>query len=150
MRQKSSIRVIFVAFAVLALLAGCVPPGAGGIAVQAPYARPAPNIGGSGGAFMVIANKSGQADRLLSASSSAAKMVELHETIMESGVMKMVHQPQGFEIPAGGMLELKPGGKHIMLMNLVAPLEAGQTIQITLKFEKAGDMTVNVPVRDMK
>lgn len=150
MRPRSFIRVVLIAFTTLALLTGCVPAGVGGIAIQDPYARPAPNAGGNGGAFMVIANNSGQADRLLSATSPAAMMVELHETIMENGVMKMVHQPQGFEIPAGGKVELKPGGKHVMLMGLKSALEAGQTIQITLKFEKAGEMTVNVPVRDMK
>lgn len=150
MHQRSFLRIVCVAFAVFSLLTSCVPPGAGGITVQEPYARPAPNAGGNGGAFMVIANNGGGADRLLSAASPASKMVELHETVSEGGVMKMVHQPQGFEIPAGGKVELKPGGKHIMLMNLAAPLEAGQTIQITLQFEKAGAQTINVPVREMK
>lgn len=150
MRSPAFARFTLIVFVTLTLLTGCIPPGAGGIVVQDPYARPAPNMGGSGGAFMVIANNSGQADRLLSATSPIAKMVELHETIMEGEVMKMVHQPQGFELPAGSKVELKPGGKHIMLMNLVAPLEAGQTIQITLKFEKAGEQTISVPVREMK
>lgn len=150
MRQRNQICIALVALAMLALLTGCVPAGVGGIAVQDPYARPAPNVGGNGGAFIVITNHGSQADRLLSAASPAAMMVELHETIMESGVMKMVHQPEGFEIPAGGKVELKPGGKHIMLMGLKNPLEAGQTIQITLKFEKAGEMTIDVPVREMK
>ena len=150
MRPSVFARFALITFIALALLTGCVPPGAGGIVVQDPYARPAPNAGGNGGAFMVIANNGSQADRLLSAASPVAKMTELHETVTENNVMKMVHQPQGFEIPAGGKVELKPGGKHIMLMNLVAPLEAGQTIQITLKFEKAGEQTIAVPVREME
>ena len=85
----------------------------------------------------------------MSASSPAAKTVELHETVDENGVMKMVHHPEGWEIPAGSTLELKPGGKHIMLIGLTAPLEAGKKIQMTLNFEKAGAQTIEVPVQAM-
>lgn len=139
MRLSGSIGLVIVLFRAL-LAAGCSPSGTG-IVVQDPFARPAP-AASSGGAFMTIVNNSGQADRLVSAQSPVTMMVELHETVTEGGVMKMVHQPQGFEIP--------PGGKHVMLMGLKSALEAGQNIQITLKFEKAGEITVNVPVREMK
>ena len=82
-------------------------------------------------------------------SSPAAKTAELHETVDENGVMKMVHHPEGWEIPAGGTLELKPGGKHIMLIGLTAPLVAGEKIKVTLNFEKAGAQTIDVPVKAM-
>ena len=61
--------------------------------------------------------------------------VELHESINDNGVMKMEPHPEGFEIPAGGTLELKPGGKHVMLLGLVKPLAVGDTIELTLNFE---------------
>jgi hypothetical protein len=128
------------------LAAACVP--AGGVVIKDPFARASPAGAPTGGAFMTIVNN-GQADRLVSASSPAAGTVELHETVDENGVMKMVPRPEGWQIPVGGSLELKPGGKHIMLINLTAPLEAGKTIQITLNFEKAGAKTIEIPVKAM-
>lgn len=148
MRPSIAIRLIAIVAFLAVLAAGCGQPKTG-ISVQDPFARPSPGTG-NGGAFMVLTNNSNQADRLVSAQSPAAMMVELHETIDDGGVMKMVPQPQGFEIPAGGKVELKPGGKHVMLMGLKNTLEPGQTIQITLKFERAGEMTINVPVQAMK
>jgi copper(I)-binding protein len=144
---------ILVAVLLLLVAAGCAPlpatsPAAGpGIAVEGAFARPSPSEGGTGGAFMTIANNSGAADRLIRASSPAAKMVEIHETIDDNGVMKMRPVAGGFEIPAGGKLELKPGGKHIMLMGLTAPLTEGGEVEITLTFEKAGEVTVKAPVK---
>jgi copper(I)-binding protein len=142
--------------AVLLLLsaAGCVAlpaatsPAAGpGITVKGAFARPSPSAGGTGGVFLTITNNSGAADRLVGASTPAAKMVEIHETIDDNGVMKMRPVAGGFEIPAGGELELKPGGKHLMLMGLTQPLTEGGEVEVTLKFEKAGDVTVKAPVK---
>jgi periplasmic copper chaperone A len=118
----------------------------GSIAVNGAFSRAAPKDG-TGGAFMTITNNGSQADQLLSAASNASQMVELHETFDDNGVMKMRAQPQGFEIPAHGKLELKPGGKHIMLMGLASALEPGKDIEVTLLFEKAGPVKVVVPVR---
>jgi hypothetical protein len=129
------------------LVSACVA--AGGVTIKEPYARSSPMAAETGAAFMTITNNGSAADKLVSASSPAAKTVELHETVDENGVMKMVHHPEGWEIPAGGSLELKPGGKHIMLIGLNAPLEAGKTIQITLNFEKAGAKTIEIPVKAM-
>jgi periplasmic copper chaperone A len=148
-------RVAVVLFVVL-LAAACVPvtpanpPAAapsGGVTVADPFTRAA-TAGGNGGAFMTITNGSGQADRLVSAQSPAAGTVEIHETYDDNGVMRMRPVPGGFEIPAGGKLELKPGGKHIMLIGLTAALEAGQEIELTLNFEKAGAITLKAPVRE--
>ena len=139
---------------VVLLAAGCVPvagvPDVGGILVKEPMSRPSPMGAKTGAAFMTIVNNGKTADRLLSASSPAAKAVELHETVNADGVMKMEPRPEGFEIPAGGTLELKTGGKHIMLIDLVAPLEAGKTIEVTLTFEKAGQVKVMTPVKPMQ
>lgn len=133
---------------VLLLAAGCgAPTTSPAITVESPFARPSPAEGGNGGAFMTIVNAGGTADRLVSGQSSAAKSVELHETTEEDGIMKMRPVPGGFEIPANGRLELKPGGKHVMLIGLTAALAAGQTVEITLNFEKSGAIKLEVPVR---
>ena len=133
---------------VLVLAAGCGAQSASpSVTIEGPYARPSPSEGGNGGAFMTIVNTGGTADRLVSGQSSASNTVELHETTEEGGVMKMRPVPGGFEIPANGRLELKPGGKHVMLIGLTAPLVAGQTIEITLDFEKSGTIKLEVPVR---
>ena len=120
-----------------------------GISITDPMARPSPLEGGTGGAFMIIRNGGGQGDRLRSATSPAAQVVELHETVDDNGVMRMVPQPDGWELGPGSQLELKPGGKHIMLINLVRPLKPGDTIEVNLNFDKAGPIKVQVPVKDM-
>jgi copper(I)-binding protein len=111
--------------------------------------RPAPLAGGTGAAYMMIVNPTDTADRMVAVSSPVAKVGEMHETVDDAGVMRMIPQPDGFEIPAKSMVELKPGGKHIMLIDLVAPLEVGQEFELTLTFEQAGEMTFTVPVMDM-
>jgi len=152
--MRTSAHWRFVSFMLMViLLAGCTAlPAADStqsapvISVSEPFARQSPSEGGNGGAFMTITSRGG-ADRLVGASSGWAKTVELHETINDGGVMKMRPVPAGFEVPASGALELKPGGKHVMLIGLTKPLVGGEEIEITLRFEKSGDVTVKVPVR---
>lgn len=117
------------------------------IAVQDAYARSASPTAKTGAAFMMIHNDGGDADRLVSASSDAAVRVELHTHEEDAnGVMKMIHVEEGFELPADGDIMMKRGGKHVMLMGLTDSLEHGETISITLTFETAGDVVVEVPV----
>ena len=99
------------------------------------------------GGFMKIENK-GAADQLLSASSPAAGEVQLHEMSMEGQVMKM-RQVKDIPVPAGGAVELKPGGMHLMFMNIKTPLTAGETVPVKLKFAKAGEVEVKMPVNAM-
>jgi len=114
------------------------------VKVEQPWARPTVEGQMAGGAFLKIQNQGG-ADRLLAASSSAAGMVQLHSMAMDGNVMKM-REVEAIELPAGKTVELKPGGLHIMLMGLKAPLKAGSSVPLTLKFEKAGAVTVNLTV----
>ena len=100
------------------------------------------------GGFMKIENKTGPADQLLSASSPAAGEVQLHEMAMEGNVMKM-RQVKDIAVPAGGAVELKPGGLHLMFMNIKAPFSAGETVPVKLKFAKAGEVEVKMPVNVM-
>ena len=99
------------------------------------------------GGFMKVENK-GVVDLLVSASSPAAGEVQLHEMAMEGNVMKM-RQVKDIAVPAGGAVELKPGGMHLMFMNIKAPLVAGETIPVKLKFAKAGEVEVKFPVNAM-
>ena len=99
------------------------------------------------GGFMKIENK-GAADQLVSASSPVAGEVQLHEMAMDGNVMKM-RQVKDIAVPSGGAVELKPGGLHLMFMNIKAPLTAGETVPVKLKFAKAGEVEVKMPVNAM-
>lgn len=88
----------------------------------------------------------GEADRLLSATSSAAKEVQVHETIVDGASMKMQELADGLPIPAGGMVELKTGGYHVMLLDLVEPLKEGAEMTVTLTFEKAPPIEVTAKI----
>jgi periplasmic copper chaperone A len=116
----------------------------GAIAIGHPYARATVPGQPAGGGFLKLENK-GDADRLLSASAGVSGSVELHSMSMEGDVMRM-RQVDAIELPAGKTVELKPGGFHIMFMGLKAPLKAGDSFPLKLKFEKAGEVTVDVKV----
>ena len=98
-----------------------------------------------GAAYMVIKGGS-RADRLIGASSERADMVHLHDVVEEDGVAKM-RSTEAVEIPAGQRVELAPKGRHLMLMGLDAPLVAGQTFTIVLRFADSAEQTVTVTVR---
>ena len=116
----------------------------GSIKVENAYTRAtAPGQQVAGG-FLKIENK-GAADQLVSASSPAAGEVQLHEMAMDGNVMKM-RQVKDIPVPANGSVELKPGGLHLMFMNIKSPLAAGETVPVKLKFAKAGEVEVRMPV----
>jgi len=115
-----------------------------GTSVDKAWARETPPTAKSGAAFITIHSTTG--DRLLSVASPAAKKVQLHTHIEENGVMKMTHVIGGIEIPEGGMVALKPGGYHIMMMGLNGPLKKGSMVPMTLTFEHAGDIEIMAPV----
>lgn len=145
-------RVLPLLFSMLALvgLAACGGAKGAQIEIEGAWSRPSPKMAGAGAAYMTLKNSGSEADKLLSAESPAAEFVELHESFMdENQVMRMRPVEGGYiEVPAGGEAELKAGGLHIMLINLVEPLEDGATIQLTLNFEKAGEIEIEVPVGD--
>lgn len=117
------------------------------ITVTDAYARAASPAAKSGAAFMQIINSGPEDDRLIGAASEAAVKVELHtHKDMGGGAMRMMQVEEGFSVPAGGMHALARGGDHVMMMGLTAPMVQGETVTLTLTFEKAGDMVVEVPV----
>jgi copper(I)-binding protein len=118
---------------------------ANGIAIEQPWARAAIQ-GGTGGVFLTIRNTGSAPDRLVSASSPVPRVTEMHTTIRDGDVMRM-QQVQAIDIPAGGSVTLRPGGLHLMLIGLSAPLRAGESVPVALTFEKAGAITVSVPIQ---
>ncbi|MDP3084166.1 MAG: copper chaperone PCu(A)C [Rubrivivax sp.] len=112
--------------------------------VEAPWARPTVEGQAGGGGFLRIVGGP-TADRLLSAQTEVARSVELHSMAMDGNIMRM-RQVDAIDVPAGQTVELKPGGLHLMFMGLKAPLKAGSSFALTLRFEKAGEQRVDVKV----
>ncbi len=99
----------------------------------------------AGAAYVSVMNHAAEADTLVSAATPAARTADIHMTENADGVMRM-KAAGPLEIPAMGTLEMKPGGYHIMFMGLKQPLKEGDTLDVTLTFEKAGQVVVKVPV----
>jgi copper(I)-binding protein len=97
-------------------------------------------------AYLTIRTTDGKPDRLLRAESPVAGKVELHTNLIENGVAKMRQIP-AIEVPAGAPAELKPGGLHIMLLGVKGTIKEGESVPLTLVFERAGTLTISVPVR---
>lgn len=162
---------LVLALALGASAAACSSSG-GSLTVTGPWARQSMAMASAGAAYMVITNSTSEADTLLGGSTPVAASVEVHETYkvestepgasmgtggMESpkpGAMESMgtgmlgmRQIERLEISAGGTVELKPGGYHLMLIGLNQELVVGETIELTLNFEKAGEVKVTAEVR---
>lgn len=133
-------------FAAISAAAFAMPALAADIMIKDPYMRSSTPNAKVGAAFMGLMNHSDQDDRLIGARTDIAKKVELHTHIEEDGVMKMREIEGGIMLPAGGMAMLQRGGDHIMMMGLTRGLEQGEVIPVTLVFENAGEITIDVPV----
>ena len=121
-------------------------PAVADITIDDAYARSSGPSAKSGAAFFVIHNSSDTQDRLIGAASDVAKRVELHTHIEQDGIMKMRQDKDGFEVPAMGMHALQRGADHVMFMGLTAPMVQGETFDVILTFERAGEIIVTVPV----
>jgi len=114
------------------------------------WARASAEGAPNGAVFGLLVKLGGEEDTLVGASSDVAAAVELHEMVMgDNDVMQMRPVEGGFVLPPDRYLELAPGGYHIMLIGLRQPLVAGETLDLTLHFERAGDIPITVPIRDM-
>ena len=135
-----------IVFTLAAMLATAGGASASGIMVTEAFARAsATPTAAAGAAYVSLMNHGSEADTLLSVASPAARAADIHMTEMADGVMKM-KSAGPLEIPAMGTLEMKPGGYHIMLVGLKAPLRQGEEIEVTLSFRNAGELRVKVPV----
>lgn len=114
------------------------------VQIDKPWARATAPGSKVAGGYMLIRNQ-GAADRLVAASSPAAARVELHVHINDNGVMKMREVP-GYDVPANGSFELKPGGAHLMFMDIKRPFKEGEKVAVKLKFEKAGEVSAEFHV----
>ena len=143
-------RFIAISIAALTLAAGAAVAHdyrQGGIHVDHPWSRATAPQARNGAAYFVLNATAAESDRLLSAASPVAEKVELHTHLMEDGVMKM-RPVVAIEVTPGSPTALQPGGLHVMLLGLKAPLVKGETFPLTLTFEKAGVMKVDVNVED--
>lgn len=131
----------FAAFAALMPMAALAHDG---LAVNEPYARSSNPQ--SGAVFMTLENHTDHDCTLLGANSEAAERVELHTHREEDGVMKMMHVPEGFTIPAKGSHVLERGGDHVMLMGLHQPLLDGEVVSVTLDFGPCGTLDAEAVV----
>lgn len=140
-------RILTLAAALVATLALPAAAMDGKIIVEDPYARASSPSAKAGAAFMMLANHSGEDDRLIAVTTAAAERAEIHTHIADGdGVMRMVRIEDGIAVPAGGSAVLKRGGDHLMLLGLTRSFEQGDSIEVTLTFEKAGDMVVTIPI----
>lgn len=125
------------------LLSGC---GNEELIISSAWARVG-TVGGNSAIYMIIENSTGQDEILLSAKTDIASGVELHESKMTDQGTMMMEQQQSISIPSGEQVELKPGGLHIMLINLKEDLSAEESIQVSLSFINSGVLTIEVPVK---
>jgi periplasmic copper chaperone A len=114
----------------------------GAITIAKPWARVTPAVVKNSAAYMTF-NNAGAADKLIAVSGDVAQEIQIHSMVTEDGVMKM-REVNAVDIPANGKAELTPGGFHIMLIGLKGALKDGQKFPLKLKFEKAGEVTVEV------
>lgn len=117
------------------------------VAVSDAWVRATPNGATTAAAYLTVTNKGSAPDRLIGGDSPAARTVQVHEMSMSNGVMHMGEVKGGAVIAPGGVLKLQPGGWHLMLIGLKAPLAAGSTVSVTLRFEKAGAIKLTLPVK---
>ena len=164
-------RLLFSFFVILVIRTACATPVPTGPQIHVENAWARPTIGSSMGAgnptqvmqgmpgisgmadsgmasaaYFVIVNDGAQADTLIGASSDVAKGTDLHETRIKDNIAEMVPVAR-LDIPAGGRIEFNPDGYHVMLNGLTRDLKIGDTIKLTLQFEKSGAIAFDVPIR---
>jgi periplasmic copper chaperone A len=137
-----SMRILAIAAALFAVTGSAFAQSP--VSVTNPWARATP--AGAATAAIYLTLQTPSADKLVSVSTPAAKQAELHTMSMEGGVMKMRALPGGIDLPAGKPVTLKPGAMHIMLSALSGPLKEGETVPLTLNFERSGTQQISVPV----
>lgn len=121
---------------------------AGTLVIHHPWSRATPAGGKTGAVYMMLHNKGDKPDRLIGAETDIAEAAELHNMNMDNGIMTMRHV-DGVDIPAGGSAELAPHALHIMMLGLKKPLAEYDTFDLTLIFEHAGRVKIEVEVEGM-
>ena len=141
--------LLALAVAVLAVPAAAQDYRVGTLEIGHPWTRATPSTAPTAGGFLTVTNKGTTPDKLISAKSAAAETVQIHTMKMEGNVMRMREQDGGLEIAPGATVTLAPGHLHLMMMGLKGPLKQGEKVPVTLVFEKAGSIDVELAVMAM-
>jgi periplasmic copper chaperone A len=137
---------LFVLVAAIAAAARAEDVKIGDLVISQGWSRATPNGAKIGSGYLTIENKGSAPDRLVAVSADIASKVEVHEMSMNNGVMTMRPVGSGLTIDPGKTVKLAPGGYHLMMFDLKNPLKQGDTLPITLTFEKAGKASVSLAV----
>ena len=134
----------------LFVLAGCSLSSGPEISIENAWGRPSPKVATAGAFYMLIKNEGSVGDKLVAGKSSACRGIELHESYKtEEGAMGMRPVEGGYiDIPAGGQVDLKIGGLHIMCIDKLEDFDFGAVLPLTLNFEKSGEMDIDVEIRE--
>ncbi|MBV8649363.1 copper chaperone PCu(A)C [Paludibacterium sp.] len=122
---------------------------AGDLTIDGAWARSTASKAANGAVYLNISNGGSEADKLLSVSSNVAGKTQIHQTSLDNGMMRMRALTDGVAIAPGQPVHFSPGGLHIMLLDLKAPLKLGDHFTLTLTFARAGTVDIPVEVRDM-
>lgn len=122
-------------------------PTSGGLEVRGQWVRESSAAVPVSAAYGRIRNSGSGAVRLIGGDTPLAGRVEIHTVVTENGVTRMRPLPDGLAIPAGGEVELRPGGDHIMLMDLKRPIRNGEQVPLTLRFDRAPALTIQLDAR---
>lgn len=133
-------------FATLSLSTAVLAGAADDVVIHEPYVRLAPPNAQATGAFMVIRNSGAKDVKLVKADNPASRLTELHTHINDKGVMRM-RQVQAIDVPAKGEAVLQPGGLHVMMIDMKAPLKEGEVVPMTFTFDDGSSKQVDVKVQ---
>lgn len=147
--RKNFLHTAVIGLLLVVLLASCGPAAAPEISIEDAWGRLSPSMPTAGGMYMLIKNTGDAPDKLLSGTSPACGSIEIHEMVMkDDGTMGMNLLENPLEIPAGGEVTLKVGGLHVMCIMKNDQFTPGNTIELTLVFEKSGEKTFSVEIRN--
>jgi hypothetical protein len=135
-------------FAFVFVSALATPPAWSQVQIERPWIRATTPGAKVAAGYMTIRNTSRQPDRLVGGASPVAGKLETHVHIRDGDILRM-REVKGYDIPARGSFELKPGGAHLMLVNLKQPLKEGDKVPVTLRFERAGELRVDFHVEGL-
>ena len=150
---KKTVEIIFWIIALTVwgmIIVGCSATSGPDISIENAWGRPLPTVATAGAFYMLIKNVGKEDDKLIAGQSPACSVVEIHESYMtEDGAMGMRPVEGGFIlVPAGGEAELKMGGLHIMCIEKLEDFTVGAVLPLTLKFDKSGEKTVEIEIRE--
>jgi copper(I)-binding protein len=144
--QRTAI-IVSIAASLFATTARAEDVKAGDLVISQAWSRATPGGAKTGGGYLTIENKGSAPDKLIAVTADVAGKVEVHEMTTNNGVMNMRSVEGGLTIDPGKTVKLAPGGYHLMMMDLKAPLKQGEKIPVTLQFEKAGKVAVTLDVQ---